>query len=107
MSFGRESNLFSDNAKLYANPNVRPVYSPELFERVYDFCEAPREVALDVATGSGQSAKELAKVFQQVRVRLLQILLEKCNAVHSRRKLDVLRRGVWGDSPHRGRNLHL
>ena len=66
MSYGNKSEFFSDAAKQYADPNIRPVYPPELYQRVYRFCSTKRDVALDVATGSGQCANELAKEFRQV-----------------------------------------
>lgn len=66
MSRDKTSDLFAEGAKLYANPSIRPCYPTELFDKIYKFCGPNRGMALDVATGSGQCARELAKVFDQV-----------------------------------------
>lgn len=68
MSYGKDSDLYSKAAKLYADPSIRPVYPPELYQRIFSFIGSERGVALDVATGSGQCARELAKEFQQVNL---------------------------------------
>ena len=51
MSFGSHSNLFSEGARVYSDPNVRPHYPPNIFKAIYNFCSSSREAALDVATG--------------------------------------------------------
>ncbi len=74
MSFGGDSHLFSGAAKLYANPSVRPLYPPGLFDQIYRFCGPSRDAALDVATGSGQCSRELAKDFRKVNIGYRNIL---------------------------------
>lgn len=54
---------FSSQAKDYSK--FRPTYPPEMIEYVVSFSKS-RGTALDVATGNGQLAKELAKYFNQV-----------------------------------------
>lgn len=65
------SKLFTAQATQYAQ--FRPDYPPELYSLLYEYCghELCRGFALDVATGSGQAAVELAKTFKHVG-RLLQ-----------------------------------
>lgn len=60
------SQLFDSQAAQYAQ--FRPDYPLELYESVYNFCgsELRRSCALDIATGSGQAAAELAKTFEHV-----------------------------------------
>lgn len=54
---------FSAQAKDYSK--FRPIYPPEMIEYVVSFVKQ-KGSALDVATGNGQLAKELAKYFKQV-----------------------------------------
>ena len=54
---------FSAQAKDYSK--FRPTYPPEMIEHVVSFVKQ-KNSALDVATGNGQLAKELAKYFKQV-----------------------------------------
>lgn len=64
--------LFTDQAALYAA--FRPNYPPELFELIYRAgggdgaapAASCHELAVDVATGSGQVAVELCKVYARV-----------------------------------------
>lgn len=50
----------------------RPTYPPELYDRVLAFAglagldSAPRRLAVDIATGSGQAARDLAARFERV-----------------------------------------
>ena len=61
----RGTTLFSQQAALYAQH--RPDYPPALYDAVLSFA-APnrRQLALDVATGTGQVAAELAQHFERV-----------------------------------------
>lgn len=63
---GNFSHLFDAQAAQYAE--YRPSYPPELYEKLLKFCDfqSQPELALDIATGSGQAAVELAKVFSKV-----------------------------------------
>lgn len=54
---------FSNNSKGYAA--FRPGYPPEMFETIFSFANNRGE-ALDLATGNGQAAAELAKYFDAV-----------------------------------------
>lgn len=73
------SHLFDSCAAAYAA--YRPHYPAELYERTYHFCgfQGKPQTALDIATGSGQAAVELAKKF--VEARVLQLLCLTCAAV--------------------------
>ena len=55
--------LFSDRSDLYAL--YRPGYPDELFEYIFQFLTS-NEIAWDCATGNGQAAKNLSKVFERV-----------------------------------------
>ena len=45
----------------------RPTYPPQLYEAIYNFAALKgKDVALDIATGSGQAAKVLAESFTKV-----------------------------------------
>ena len=55
--------LFSKQAEGYAR--YRPVYPPELYEYIYSFVKE-KNTAWDCATGNGQAALELARVFEKV-----------------------------------------
>lgn len=62
----RES-LFSNRHQAEVYAQFRPAYPPELYSEVYSFANLLScETALDVATGSGQAAVELAKTFKKV-----------------------------------------
>ena len=64
-NFGTQAHHYNDAAKLYADPKIRPHYPITLFERVYDYAGGPFDAALDVATGTGQCARQLASKYQQ------------------------------------------
>ena len=64
---GNAAELFSgqNHALIYAT--ARPTYPPDVFARIFQFAAlSRRDHALDVATGSGQAALELAKIFERV-----------------------------------------
>lgn len=63
-----KQDYYGESAKLYSS--VRPHYSQEIFSLIYDFAGPGTDLALDVATGSGQSAQSLAKRFKQVGDRV-------------------------------------
>ena len=65
-AFGTQSSYYNDAAALYADPKIRLHYPPELFERVYAFAGGPVSAALDVGTGTGQCAQQLALKYRQV-----------------------------------------
>ena len=65
-AFGTQSSYYNDAAALYADPKIRLHYPAELFERVYAFAGGPFSAALDVGTGTGQCAQQLALKYQQV-----------------------------------------
>lgn len=54
------------HADLYAK--FRPTYPPALYDAILEYMgpEAPRGVAVDIATGSGQAALDLARYFRTV-----------------------------------------
>lgn len=54
---------FSGHAQTYAS--ARPGYPPELFQYLASLCEE-QDLAWDCATGNGQAAVSLAKVFKRV-----------------------------------------
>ena len=60
------SHLFQDQAQSYAE--FRPSYPKELYDILFEYIgkDSPMEHALDIATGSGQAAIELAKKFEKV-----------------------------------------
>ena len=60
------SHLFQDQAQSYAE--FRPSYPKELYDILFEYIskDSPMEHALDIATGSGQAAVELAKKFEKV-----------------------------------------
>ena len=72
------SHLFDSCAAAYAA--YRPHYPAALYERIYRFCDfqGKPQTALDIATGSGQAAVELAKSFVEARVP--QLLCLTCAA---------------------------
>ena len=65
-AYGTQSSYYNDAAALYADPKIRLHYPAELFERVYAFAGGPFSAALDVGTGTGQCAQQLALKYQQV-----------------------------------------
>ena len=65
-AFGTQAHYYDDAAKMYADPKIRLHYPSTLFERVYAFAGGPFDAALDVATGTGQCAYQLASKYQQV-----------------------------------------
>ena len=67
-SHGAQAQYYNDAAALYADPKIRLHYPPELFQRVYAFAGPVTAAALDVATGTGQCARQLASRYQQVGV---------------------------------------
>lgn len=59
------SSLFSKGAASYAK--FRPEYPAELYRTILQTASLPtRDLAVDVATGSGQAAKDLSKHFDRV-----------------------------------------
>ena len=53
------------NAKAYST--FRPTYPADLYEHIYKFADLQSyDLAVDIATGSGQAATVLAKRFQKV-----------------------------------------
>ena len=60
------SGLFDNQAASYAE--FRPVYPSELYDKLYDYygVDRPKDLALDIATGSGQAALEISKQFTKV-----------------------------------------
>jgi len=66
-AFGMQASYYDGNAGLYADPAVRPLYPPELYDRIYAFAGPACDAALDVATGSGQCARQLAQRYRQAR----------------------------------------
>ncbi len=69
--FGSQADYYSSHAALYSDPEIRPRYPPELFEAIFSFSGSSTDTALDVATGSGQSARQLATRYKQVLAGLL------------------------------------
>lgn len=62
---GGTSGLFSKAAASYAK--YRPEYPPELYKVILHRAKVPAlELAVDVATGSGQAAKGLSTYFSKV-----------------------------------------
>lgn len=60
------SHLFDSQAKSYAA--FRPSYEEELYDHIYSYMgPGVTEFAVDVATGSGQAAVDLAKRFDKVQ----------------------------------------
>lgn len=56
---------------LFKNPKAysafRPTYPADLYEQIYKFADLQRyDLAVDIATGSGQAATVLAQRFQKV-----------------------------------------
>jgi hypothetical protein len=64
--FGTQAHYYDEAANMYADPKIRLHYPSTLFERVYAFAGGPFDAALDVATGTGQCAYQLASKYQQV-----------------------------------------
>lgn len=59
------SQLFDQGAASYAQ--YRPEYPPELYRTILQHAKlASRKTAVDIATGSGQAAKDLAQYFDSV-----------------------------------------
>ncbi|KAK9866204.1 hypothetical protein WJX84_005119 [Apatococcus fuscideae] len=57
--------LFDDQAAAYHQ--FRPTYPPQLYQVVLEYAQLARQtICLDIATGQGQAAVELAKRFKQV-----------------------------------------
>lgn len=66
-TIGSATELFSGTLHAARYAAVRGTYPPILFQKILDFARfQAREHALDVATGSGQAAVELAKTFNKV-----------------------------------------
>ena len=65
-TFGSQADYYSGHAALYSDSQIRPRYPPELFETIFSFAGTGADSALDVATGTGQSARQLATRYQQV-----------------------------------------
>lgn len=62
---GSQASYYDDSAALYADPKIRLHYPPQLYERVYAFAGPEVGVALDVACGTGQCARQLALRYKQ------------------------------------------
>jgi ubiquinone/menaquinone biosynthesis C-methylase UbiE len=58
--------LFDTQAEAYSN--FRPGYSQELYDVIYEYAglQVKGELAVDIATGSGQAAQVLASKFERV-----------------------------------------
>ena len=56
--------FFGEDGKSYAQ--FRPSYPPELYQRILEYHGGERELAVDVATGTGQASKHLSKIFERV-----------------------------------------
>ena len=78
-AFGTQSSYYKDAAALYADPKIRLHYPAELFERVYAFAGGPFSAALDVGTGTGQCAQQLASRYEQVNSVYTLLLQRFCN----------------------------
>lgn len=65
-TFGSQADYYNGHAALYSDSQIRPRYPPELFEMIFSFAGTGADSALDVATGTGQSARQLATRYQQV-----------------------------------------
>lgn len=81
---------FSIQAKGYAQ--FRPTYPPEMIEYIVSFAKG-RDVALDVATGNGQVAAELAKYFKQVHgtdisEKQLENAIHRDNIIYTKEKAE-------------------
>ena len=69
------------NHKAYSA--FRPTYPADLYEHIYKFADLQRyDLAVDIATGSGQAATVLAKRFQKVlhRVSLIHLAIPSTDA---------------------------
>ncbi|KAK9836473.1 hypothetical protein WJX74_001215 [Apatococcus lobatus] len=65
MSAGGYTSLFDDQAAAYSQ--FRPTYPQDLYDLVLEYAQLPQQqVCLDIATGQGQAAVELAKRFERV-----------------------------------------
>lgn len=65
LSGGGTSGLFSKAAASYAK--YRPEYPPELYKTILHRAKVPaQDIAVDIATGSGQAAKGLSVYFSKV-----------------------------------------
>jgi ubiquinone/menaquinone biosynthesis C-methylase UbiE len=63
-----KAHLFNNNSQADAYKKYRPRYPKELFDAIYDYAgsTAATDTALDIATGSGQAATELANRYSRV-----------------------------------------
>ena len=91
---GVQALYYNNAAALYADPKIRLHYPPELFQRVYAFAGPVTDAALDVATGTGQCARQLASTYQQVGVsgrlsvmQCVSVAGKRCAALHPPRWL--------------------
>lgn len=74
--YGTYSNLFDGQAALYSK--FRPTYPRQLFDIIFEQCDVNKEsCALDLATGSGQTASHLVQTFE--KVKSTQFLMSKFN----------------------------
>jgi ubiquinone/menaquinone biosynthesis C-methylase UbiE len=65
MSFGQHGRLFQAQASAYAC--FRPTYPTALYDVIHEFAALDhRGMALDVGTGTGQVAAQLAQSFERV-----------------------------------------
>lgn len=62
------TDLFTGEEHAAAYAEYRPTYPVALYEELWRYCGAalPTDLAVDVATGSGQAAKEIASKFKHV-----------------------------------------
>lgn len=94
---GRFSNLFDSQAAAYSK--FRPSYPKELFQAIYDFGGFHNNgaLAVDLATGSGQTALHLTSRFDKVLSSILkslwsvQLSLSGYCLVHASYNLDCLK----------------
>jgi SAM-dependent methyltransferase len=58
--------LFSSSEQASAYASNRPTYPQEIYDEIFKFCDGGRDLAVDIATGSGQAATALAAHFVKV-----------------------------------------
>ena len=59
-------NQFSNSEQAQAYARARPSYPAELYRTILSYCgEAPRHCCVDLATGSGQAARQLAEFYDE------------------------------------------
>ncbi len=80
---GVQAQYYNDAAALYADPKIRPHYPSALFQRVYAFAGPVTDAALDVATGTGQCARQLASRYKQAGVLGSPSIVRPAGITHS------------------------